>query len=179
LLDREIPPDALQEWTEELAKPKDVEPTGQVSVVLFRLREEWLALKTIALQEVAEVRPVHSMPLRTGRVFRGIVNINGELLVCVSVADLLGLTGEATTVAERRVYPRMLVVGEAGGRFVFPVDEVLGVRKISSADLQQAPVTVSKCPTALSRGVFSLQGRWVALFDEEKFFQALNGSLIS
>ena len=61
------------------------------SALVFRINAEWFALPTQAFQEVAEHRPVHSLPHRRHGTVLGLVNIRGELLICVSLGHLLGL----------------------------------------------------------------------------------------
>jgi chemotaxis-related protein WspD len=179
LLDREHPDGYRQEWTDLLANRKDAGKVETVSIIVFRLREELLALKTVFFQEAAEAAVPHSIPLRTGEIFRGVVNVNGELILCVSVAALLGITGEAAGggAPERKVYPRLVVVSREGQRFAFPADEVLGVHRFSPADLQELPATVSRSIRALTAGILPWQERTVGLLEEEKFFDALSRSL--
>ena len=61
------------------------------SLLLFRLGEEWLALATRCLAEVAPVQPVHSLPHQRSRVLQGVANVRGALVPCLSLSDLLGL----------------------------------------------------------------------------------------
>jgi chemotaxis-related protein WspD len=178
LLDRELPDGYRQEWTDRLANRKDAGKIETVSVIVFRLREELLALKTVYFQEAAEAAVPHSIPLRTGEVFKGVVNINGELILCVSVAALLGITGEeGDGAADRKVYPRLVVVNMEGQRFAFPADEVFGVHRFPIAVIQELPATVSRSIRALTAGILHWQERTVGLLEEGKFFAALSRSL--
>jgi chemotaxis-related protein WspD len=178
LLDREHPDGYRQEWTDLLANRKDAGKVETFSVIVFRLQEELLALKTVFFQQAAEAAVPHSIPLRTGEVFRGVVNINGELILCVSVAALLGMTAEkGAGSSDRKVYPRLVVVSREGQRFAFPADEVLGVHRFPLTDLQELPATVSRSIRALTAGILSWQEKTVGLLEEEKFFAALNRSL--
>jgi len=145
--------------------------------MVFRLCGEKFAVKTIYFQEAAEPSPVHTLPLKVNRIFRGIANINGELLLCLSVADLLDLTSEAQESRPAPAYERMLVVGREGQRFVFPVEQILGVHRIAPEDLGEVPATLSRSARALTRGIFLLNGRPVGLLDEERLFPAMTRSL--
>jgi len=115
--------------------------------------------------------------LKINRVFRGIANINGELLLCLSLADLLELTREAEQHEPPVVYERMLVVGREGQRFVFPVEQILGVHRVASDDLGEVPATLSRSARSLTRGIFLQGGRPVGLLDEERLFPAMTRSL--
>ncbi len=46
-------------------------------------------------QEVTNLRPIHSLPHRRSGVMLGLANVRGELLICVSLAMLLGVAPAA------------------------------------------------------------------------------------
>ncbi len=180
LLDREVPPEFLDESTKSLAEAKETEVPDAVSLIVFRTKNEWLALKTIIMQETTNARPVHVVPFRTNNIFRGIVNINGELLLCVSLADLIETESgdeEDTESDTGAAYSRMLVISKDAERYVFPVDEVLGVRRISLSDLQGPATTMTKSPSNVVAGIFTLNERKIGLLDEDKLIGALKRSL--
>lgn len=78
LLEREPPEDYLREWTQALAEEKGEDKAADtLSVLIFRLGQEWLALPTHVCQEVAEMRPIHILPHRSGPVLLGLANIRG------------------------------------------------------------------------------------------------------
>ena len=102
LLDRELPPEHLAEWTAHFAGRKKLEEPDTHSAIIFRIASEWFALSTLALDEVAEPRTIHSLPHLRSSIVLGLVNVRGELLICVSLAKMLRL-GETTSVdAERK-----------------------------------------------------------------------------
>ena len=94
LLNRPVPADYRREWTAHFAQPKPRAAVPNTSATIFTLGPEWLALDTTLIQEIAERRPMHSLPgSRSGnRVVLGLVNVRGELLVCVSLGRLLGIS---------------------------------------------------------------------------------------
>jgi chemotaxis-related protein WspD len=180
LFDREVSDDFLEEWTKNLTGIKETEALDTISVIVMRIKNEWLALKTIFLQETTNLRPVHRVPLRTNNVFKGIVNINGELLLCISVADLLEYAHEEDKWKDDTIiYKRMVVINKDSERFVFPVDEILGIYRIASSDLKEPPVTLSKSPMTFIEGIFNLNEKKVGLLGEDKFIHALKRSLES
>jgi chemotaxis-related protein WspD len=180
LLDRQVPDEFREEWTRDLAGLKERAVQDAVSLIIFRIRSEWLAVRTTCLQETTYVRPVHRVPFKTNNVFRGIVNINGELLLCVSLADLV----ESASVGDvekddSTVYKRMLVIDMEGERYVFPIDEVLGISRISLGALSDPPVTMSKAPTGIVEAIFNVDERRVGLLGEEKLIRSLKRSLLT
>ncbi|HEY3276607.1 MAG TPA: chemotaxis protein CheW [Syntrophorhabdaceae bacterium] len=180
LFDREIPEGFLDEWTKNIAGIKGADIEETLSVIVFRVNSEWLALKTVCLEEAAAIRPVHHVPLRTNNIFKGVVNVNGELLLCMSVADLLdyAIEGQAGQPAER-VFQRMLVVRIESERYVFPVDEVLGIYRVCLSAMGEPPATMAKSPTSLIKGIFNLEERRIGLVDEDGLRRTLKRSLLS
>jgi len=177
VLNRKLPPGYRNEWTEYFAK-KRPPPTGsRISVVIFRLGPEWLALSTHTFQEVTEQRPIHSLPHRGYGVLLGLVNVRGELLLCLSVARLLGLDQGASTDKLRSYYSRLLVFSWEGNRLTFPADEVYGLHRLPPEEVTRPPRMTARAALAYTQGVFSWQQRMVGLLDPDLLFSTLNRSL--
>ena len=176
-LDRESPGDYPEEWARILAAPKKEAKADTLSVIVFRLGRELLALKTLFFQEAAEAVLPHRVPLRTHDVFRGVVNVNGELICCMSLEALMEIPPAEEVAAGPRVYSRLVVVNRQGHRFAFAADEVLGVRRFPPEALQELPATAAKSVRALTAGIFAAEDRTIGLIAEEKLFTALAGSL--
>ncbi len=178
LFDREVPADFLKEWTETLTAVKEAEAGDTVSLMVFRIGGEWFALRTIHLQETTHTRPVHHVPHRTNNIFKGLVNINGELLLCVSVGDLTkAAASEEKPDSDSVTYKRLLVFHKKGERYAFPVEEVLGIFRVPSVDLMEPPVTKLKSPSGVIESVFDLDAKKVGLLGEDKLIAALKRSL--
>ncbi|MFM9961437.1 MAG: chemotaxis protein CheW [Planctomycetaceae bacterium] len=95
LFEREPPAVYLAEWTKRLAEPEVVAERDTISVLIFRVGEEWLAFDIGLLVEIAEPRPIHTLPQRSNEILAGLVNIRGELELCVSLGGLLGIEPNA------------------------------------------------------------------------------------
>jgi chemotaxis-related protein WspD len=180
LYDREPPEGYAQEWTRILADEKPVQEEDATSVLVFRIGQEWLALRTARFEEIIPPRPPHTVPGLRSRAFLGLVNVSGVLLPCMSLAEVLGMApaepAEAASGAARAA-GRMAVVAGADGRFVLPVDEIAGTHRLTPAERIQTPVTVSRTPRHFSSGVFTHNGSVVGILDEEALFPALTRSV--
>ena len=131
---------------------------------------------------MTSLRPVHRVPHRAG-LLAGLVNIRGELQLCVHLTQLLGMKGqESGTVSSsadgvvQAAEPgrsRMIVVESDGERWVFPVDEVDQVYRVATADLTVPPATLSRSASRLTRAVFAWQERSIGLLEDGRLFQAL------
>ena len=155
-----------------------VEERGRLSSLLvFRVRREWLGLPTRTLDEVAGLRRILGLPHRRDPAMLGVANVRGTLTVCVSLARLLGLDAEAADGRERPAAARMLILGGAGRAVVLPVDEVEGTHAVDLDRLEALPATVEGASRKYSRGVARCGGRAVGVLDETLLMQALERSL--
>ena len=181
LLEREPPADYLREWTQALAEAKDEDQAEDtLSVLIFRLGREWLALPTHVCQEVAEMRPIHTLPHRSGPVLLGLVNIRGQIRLCVSLKELLGLgpadDGGRTT---NHKNPRCLVVvARENDHWVIFVDELYGIQRFRLKAVRNAPVTAAKAAPGLTKGVIGWRDRGVGYLDDDLLFLALRKEVL-
>jgi chemotaxis-related protein WspD len=181
LLERPLPPDYRAEWARHFAAEKPIDTGVEVelaSAVIFRIGEEWLALSTAVFREAAEPRLVHSLPHRRNGIVRGIVNVRGELLVCISFATLLGIDKNADAERGDRSlhFERMVVIGRANGRIAFSVHEVHGIHRYESRALTPVPGTVGHA-RAFTKAMLPWQGRTVGLLDETRLLDAVDRNI--
>jgi chemotaxis-related protein WspD len=177
LLHQTLPARYREERTAQYAFQKPYREQSRSSVVIFRLGGEWLALPTWILQEVAEYRPIHSVPHRRNGVVLGLANIRGELMLCISLARLLGLTEPGDHDQARNGYLRLLVLNWQHISGALPVHEVLGPHRIHPDTLKAPPATLAHAKPAFTRNVFYWENRAVGLLDPELVLSTLNGNL--
>lgn len=177
LLDRTPPPGYQREWTKHFSQARAATTPGKVSAVIFRIGAEWLALCTRAFHEVAERRPMHSVPHRQNGIVLGLINFRGELLVCVSLSRLLGIADEHPPQPLWKPDDRLMIVEWDGKFLAFPVDEIHGIHRYHADEPKSVPATVGNCKSAFTHGVLEWQNRTVGCLDEERLFATLNRSL--
>jgi chemotaxis-related protein WspD len=179
--DRAAPAGYLDSWREILEEPAAEAQAETTGVLVFRLDREWFALPTAALVEVTTVRPLHGIPHRGGGGLAGLVNIRGQLQLCMSLHALLGLAGGPVTppLPAEGDACRLLMLEEgsdaAADRWVVGVDEIAGVHRLGRADARAVPSTVSQAQARCATALFSWQDRTVALLDEARVFEGLRG----
>ncbi len=181
LMEREPPADYLRDWTEALAEAKDEdEAEDTLSVLIFRLGIEWLALPTRVCQEVAEMRLIHTLPHRSGPVLLGLVNMRGQIRLCVSLSELLGLEPaddtERTTNHQNQTC--LVVIARDSDHWVILVDELHGIQRFHLSALRDAPVTVAKAMPRLTKGVIDWRDKGVGYLDDELLFLALRKEVL-
>lgn len=175
LLEGEAPKGYLEEWSKLLAVKKVNKNYNTRSIILFRLGDEWLGVKTGLLDEVVSMRAVHSIPHRKSSILNGLTNIRGELQLCISLGKLMSITrGETSgTNVIKGIYERMVVMSFNGMKFVFPVSEVRGVYRFSDNEVQDSPSTAMNCSVHYIKGMLNIEGRHVGIIDHELLFPAL------
>src|SRR5690348_4183797 len=135
--DRELPASYLDEWATHIAQPKQLAARGALSAVVFRVGAEWLAVPTAVCSEVSVRKPAHPIPHRRNGIVLGLVNIRGDLVLCVSLAGVLGVTEASYDKPERRRISRerLLLLEHEGQRLACPVSDMHGVQRYHAGDL--------------------------------------------
>lgn len=189
LLEREVPQAYVDEWTDLLSKEKSeksLEATNQVASIqtitvgIFRLGQEWLALSAQLIKEVMPISTIHILPHRSNNIFLGLVNLRGEVQICVSLKEFLGIEiadGDQQNISPV-IYDRMVVVEKFGNRWVFPVDEIYGMHRIHPMELGNVPATLSKMPENYTQGIFNWRNQKVSYLDDELLFYALSKKVL-
>ena len=175
LFDREMAADYRREVSEELAAVGAAAAEETESVLILRVGSEWFALRTQVFHAIAAYQKPYLVPFRSGALLAGLVNVNGELVLCISLEAALGLPSDSSSKPAER--PRLCVVGTGHERFAFGVDEILGVRRVPCTWMQPVPVTLAKSPSAQVTSCFELDGHNVGLIDERRMFNSLDRSL--
>ena len=166
LFDRAAPEGYLQDWTGALAAAIQTVEGDFASLFVFRLGQEFLGLRTPLLVEVTPRRPIHRVPHRSNTVFRGLVNIRGQLQLCLSLHGLLGLPGNGEDAGI------LAVVEDGAERWVFEVDEVLGVHRVPRSALRKVPGTLANPLTSFTQAVCTWEERHVGYLEEQRLLSA-------
>jgi chemotaxis-related protein WspD len=142
LLDRPIDAAYLEERAKFVAEPMARSAELLLSAVVFDVGAETYALEGKTIVEVTEARALHRVPRRTNTIFRGLVNVHGQLELCFSLAGLLGLEEGSEPPAGA---PRRVVVAELDGRrAVLLVDRVRGAQRFEKGAVRDVPATSAR-----------------------------------
>lgn len=180
LLERSPESSYTDEWTSLLAKEQEVpRDTHEVAAVLFRIGREWLAFPALYLNEVTNSKVIHRIPHQRNTIFKGLINLRGQLRICINLGHLLEIK-EVVEVGKSHVlkYQRMICIGKDGSQWIFPVDEVSGVFHFNVDHMENVPVTVVKSKVNYLKGVIPLDGKNIGFIDEELLFASLQRSLL-
>ncbi len=180
LLDREAPENYLIEWATLLAQErKPVCREGEV-VQVFRLTSEWFALPAHCWVEVVGARPVRRIPHRSNPILMGLVSVRGEIHLCVSLSNMLGLENDEGLehAKTREGNSRFCVVKKDNIGWVFPADAVHGLIFYSAKDVRNVPSTVAKSYRKFTCGLLDIEDKKVGLLDEIPVFDAFSRSVL-
>jgi chemotaxis-related protein WspD len=183
LFERAAPSGYLAEWTAALDRDVQKSEADCVSVLLLELGDELLALATSFLIEVTTPRRIHAVPHRSNLLFRGLVNLRGQLQLCVSLHAVLN--AEVTPATSRPpngtagAEPAgfLVVVGHQTERWAFLADGIVGVERIPRSDLRKVPGTLANPVSSFSQAVFTWRERHAGFLDEERVLAAFRGLL--
>ncbi|MTJ51476.1 chemotaxis protein CheW [Anabaena sp. UHCC 0253] len=196
LLERSLPENYQSEWTQFFAettvkadnelslvpvKSDILTSTKALTVAIFRLQREWLALPAQVLKETISPSLIHTIPHRSNEILKGLVNIRGELQLCISLSHLLHLETAETTPESLSplVYSRMIVIEKAGNSWVFAVDEFYGLHKFDDSELRDAPNSATSAAHTYIKGFFHWQSRSLSYVDDELLFMSLRRKVLS
>lgn len=158
----------INEWTELLKKEKGkVRITDEqgTAILIFRLKNELLALPSVVFSEVIAARTIHHVPYRSNNIILGVVNIKGQMRLCVAMDNFLQIQeNEKKPSSESSQF--MLTIDKQGEQWVFPVDEIFGIYQLSMDQVRNPPVTITKSTANYLKGVFTLHDKIIGLLDE-------------
>jgi chemotaxis-related protein WspD len=170
-----VPPEGdARDWTATLAAPPSAMTGPHEQVLVFRLGGEWLGLPVAVIVEVLEWRPVRRLPHPRDEMLLGIVNVHGDLQLCVSLDAVLG-QGPPQLPAGAQV--RLLALGEGTVEWTTPVSETRGIADVPLDALAAAPATVPRSDRPFVRGVFEYRQEPVGLLDGRLVLERLRERL--
>lgn len=180
LLEHALDPADLREATERIARRDASRHALTQTNFVFRLGQEWLALPNEVVDEVLVPRTIHSLPHRRGGVVRGLVNVRGQLTVCVRLEQLLQLNAAAVKAGRagnQRLGPRLVLLISQGHRVAFEADEVHGANRFDPESSREVPATVAHATASFITGVLPWGERTVGQLDAELLLHAIDRQL--
>jgi len=178
LLDRAIPDNYGNEWADILAEEVTPKSSELQSVVIFRLGAEWLALPVNLINEITLLRKIYELPHNRNKNLRGMVNIRGGLVICMSLGYLLGIDKpEEHLLDEEHAINRLIMIRESNGFVVFPVSEIDGIAHYDASSLKTPPDTVRNAKFNFIKGVFTARDKNIGCIDETALLDAIAGNL--
>lgn len=105
-------------------KPQEVVDEKH-KLTLIRVADELLALESEYIVTVIEARESCWIPHKSGSCIMGVINVDGEAIVLVSLQKFLGVQ-ESKKEQTGITYPRIVLVGDRGSPIALYVDDLKG-----------------------------------------------------
>ncbi len=178
LLNRTTPDGYDDEWADVLAIEKVTKNKNTMSAVVFRLGAEWLSLPVKMINEITLLRNIYDIPHNLNKKIRGMVNIRGELIICMSLGYLLGVDKpEDDLIDEERPINRLIMIKERSGYIVFPVSEIDGIINYDPEKLSPTPDTVKNSKLNFINGVTTLDNKTIGCIDHNTLLDNIASTL--
>lgn len=178
VLDKGVPTGYLPEWRKKISKKELSVDQYSESVLVFQVNNEWFGISAHCLDEITENRTIHRIPRNRNKKVEGIVNIGGEIQLCYSLANVLGVKKVPVEQRDTTVPGRFLVASLGDKNYVFRVDQVSGLSWYADKSLFQGPSTLADEGKGMLLGVMNENDNRVAILDVEKLQEHLEGVLL-
>ena len=166
-------PAGIETAPEEPAAPARVGATP--TVLTLRLGQRWLGLPSSHVVEVTPERPVRRVAHRCRGTVEGVVNIRGELHVCVALSELLGLGR-----IDSGGHGRLVLVGlREGSPLAFRCDQVGELMEVAAGQLEPSPETLHPALQDCVIGMLAQPPQRIALLDGDALLAQLEQGLYS
>lgn len=175
LLSRKMEPDYLDEWKNNLSKPRKNTSIVQSSALIFRMGNEWFGLASRFVKEITHCDKHHSLPHRKNHVLRGLVNVRGDLLLNVSLGYLFRISkGDA---GNHNKNERYIVINDDKELFAFPVSEVREIIYYQKDHMMPTPSTLKKDTSCYLKGIINHNSHDIGIIDDDILFTALHKNI--
>jgi len=165
LLNQDFPENYRNENTEIYKQQTDANTDEQVSLIIFRIQKDWYALRTSIFLEIDANKSTHKIPHNKNNFLEGLVNIRGELELCISLPELISNGLQSTDGNDTT--KRLIIIKLASGKYALKLDEISGVYKIGKQAITPPPATIAGTDNHLVCGIFEHNNQRIGMIDDE------------
>jgi purine-binding chemotaxis protein CheW len=152
----------LERRAQSLAlESSEEEVTDSLSMLLFRIGDEWYAIRVGDVREIFQEYDVTALPC-TPPFILGVTNVRGEIL---SVTDPALLTGLGKIVGTDGAQPPAVVVTSGGVTTALVVDEIGDIVEVSNTSIEPPVSMIDRAQAAFVVGSVFIDGMMVGLLD--------------
>jgi len=144
----------------------------RMPLLLFRLGEEWYAVKVADVREIYHEYAVTAIPCVPGFI-RGVVNIRGEIISVTDVAALMGLEGNDESDAEDA---SAIVIQNEEATTAMVVDEIGDIVEVPVYGVEPPLSIIDKAQAEYVAGSVYVDGRLIGLFNTVTILQPIDAT---
>jgi len=141
----------------------------QLSLLLFRLGEEWYCVRLAAVREIFQEYEITTIPCVPGYIL-GVVNVRGEILSVTDPARIMGI-GQVT--APDGVITPAIVVAEGDFATALVVEEVGDITEVAFEALEPPVSIIDRSQAEFIEGSVYIDGTMVGLIDVERVLEPI------
>lgn len=175
VLERNAPGGYIAQWQKTIAAQEEGSKSALPGVMIFRLGDEWFAVSAQSLQEIADKRVIRRVPHNENPHIAGVVNIGGEIVVCYSMAELLGVDRREDA---QNSYTRLMVVACFDEKYIFPVNEVMGMTRFLEEDVLPIPATLGEEKSQFIEKIFLHDNKHITMLRIENICQSIGRVMV-
>ena len=172
------PENYLEEWSKILTDSKDNTQEYSENVIIFRVCNELLAIPTAHLKEVTRPSTIHRIPHKSDAILLGLTNIRSNLELCFSLQNVLWQQQTPPTSVNTSLFGIRYIVIDLDGNWVFPVDEIIDIRRYRLTESIPPPPAVNEAQISYIKASFRLGDQVVGYLDDELLIRFLKGRLL-
>ena len=147
------------------------EANDLMGLLLFRLDDEWYALKVEDVREIYQEYTITSVPCVPSFIL-GVINIRGEI---ISITDIAKLMGYGAISEEIEIPPAIVVQNEECATAVV-VDEIGDITDVPVDGVEPAVSTMDKAQAEFVAGSVFVDERLIGLINVERILQPVGVS---
>jgi chemotaxis signal transduction protein len=162
--------EVLRKRADSLARETvDEEATDQVSLLLFRIGEEWYAVRVEDVREIFQEYQITPVPGLPDYVL-GVVNVRGEILSITDPARLMHI-GSIELTPDVNPPAIVLIDGEVVTALV--VDEIGDIAEVSQANIEPPLSIIDRAQAEFISASVYLDGSMVGLINSARVLEPI------
>jgi len=163
----------LSRRAESLAlETSDEEVSDQLSLLLFRIADEWYAVRVSDVREIFQEYEITEIPCVPTYVL-GVVNVRGEILSVTDSASIMGI-GSVQTVDG--VEPPAIVIANDEVATALVVDEIGDITDIPKGAVEPPLSIIDRAQAEFIAGSVHIQDFMVGLLNVDRVLQPIVAS---
>jgi purine-binding chemotaxis protein CheW len=167
------PEEILGRRAESLAlESVEEEATDSIGMLLFRIGEEWYAVRVCDVREILQEYGVTAVPC-TPPYILGVTNLRGEIL---SVTDPALLVGLGKIVGEAGTQPPVMVVRSGHIATALVVDEIGDIVDVPSESVEPPVSIMDRAQAEFVAGSVFVNGTMIGLVDVARVLQPVDAA---
>lgn len=155
----------LDRRAESLAlETSEEEVTDRFSLLLFRIGEEWYAVRVSDVREIFQEYELTQIPCVPDYIL-GVVNVRGEILSVTDSAKIMGLGSVATV---EGVAPPAIVIANEEVVTALVVDEIGDIAEVPNGSIEPPISIIDRSQAEFVSGSVYIDGSMVGLISIER-----------